>query len=316
VAVSDAIGGGARFRSISLAATGAVRDSYSFRSADAVNPPEISAVDLYHKIFGPEFQDPNSPTFTPDTNLMVRKSVLSAVSEQRADFERGLGAADKARLDQYYTSVRDIEGRLELQLQKPPPAPDCKRPTAAPKELPVGLDVTLVSARHRAMTDLLAMALVCNQTKVFNMVYSDSGSSLAMRGVDKTHHIVTHEEPIDPALGFQPTASKFVGHAMAEWGYFVEKLAAQQEGAGSLLDNCLVYAHSDCQVAKVHSIDGLPVMTAGRAGRRIKSGLHIDGKGQAATRVGFTVQRAFGVAAGSWGTQSMEASQEVSEILA
>ncbi|MFT4025560.1 MAG: DUF1552 domain-containing protein [Novosphingobium sp.] len=316
VAIADVIGGGSRFRMLNLAATGVPRDSYSFRSADAVNPPEVSAVELYQKVFGAEFQDPNSPNFTPDPKLMVRKSVLSGVSEQRADFEKGLGAADKARLDQYYTSVRELEGRLELQLRKPPAAPDCKVPTAAPKDVPVGLDIELVAARHRAMTDLLAMALICNQTKVFNMVYSDSGSSLARKGVDKTHHIVTHEEPVDPALGYQPTASKFVGEAMKEWGYFVEKLAATQEGAGTLLDNTLVFAHTDCQVAKVHSIDGIPMMTAGRAGGRIKSGLHIDGKGQPGTRLGLTLQRAYGLPIASWGTQSMEAGQEIGDIVA
>ena len=316
VAIADVIGGGSRFRMLNMAATGVPRDSYSFRSADAVNPPEVSAVELYQKIFGAEFQDPNSPNFTPDPKLMVRKSVLSGVSDQRAEFEKGLGAADKARLDQYYTSVRELEGRLELQLQKPPAAPDCEVPGAAPKEVPVGLDVELVAARHRAMTDLLAMALVCNQTKVFNMVYSDSGSSLARKGVDKTHHIVTHEEPVDPTLGYQPTASKFVGEAMKEWGYFVEKLAGTTEGAGSLLDNTLVYAHTDCQVAKVHSIDGIPMMTAGRAGGRIKSGLHIDGKGQPGTRLGFTLQRLYGLPVASWGSQSMEASQEIGDIAA
>jgi hypothetical protein len=316
VAIADAIGGGSRFRMLNLAATGVPRDSYSFRSGDAVNPPEISAVELYQKVFGPDFQDPNSPNFTPDPKLMVRKSVLSGVTEQRADFEKGLGAADKARLDQYYTSVRELENRLELQLQKPPAAPDCKVPTAAPKDVPPGLDIELVSARHRAMTDLLAMALVCNQTKIFNMVYSDSGSSLSRKGVDKTHHIVTHEEPIDPALGYQPTASKFVGEAMKEWGYFVDKLANTKEGAGNLLDNTLVFAHTDCQVAKVHSIDGIPMMTAGRAGGKVKSGLHVDGKGQAGTRLGFTLQRLYGIPAASWGTQSMDASQEIGENIA
>jgi hypothetical protein len=315
VAIADAIGGGTRFRMINMAATGVPRDSYSFRSGDAVNPPEISAVELYTKIFGPDFQDPNAPTFTPNPALMVRRSVLSGVSEERKVFERGLGAEDKARLDQYYTSVRELENRLELQLQKPPPAPDCKVLTGQPKEQVAGLDIELVAARHRAMTDLLAMALVCNQTKVFNMVYSDSGSSLSRKGVDKTHHIVTHEEPIDPELGYQRTASTFVKEAMQEWGYFVEKLAETKEGAGSLLDNTLVYAHTDCQVAKVHSIDGIPMMTAGRAGGKIRSGLHVDGKGQAGTRLGFTLQRLYGLPVASWGTQSMEASQEIGEIL-
>ena len=315
VAIADTMGGGARFRSINLAATGAARDSYSFRSADAVNPPDISAVELYRKIFGADFQDPNSPNFTPDPKLMVRKSVLSGISDQRQELERSLGAADRQRLDQYFTSIRELENRLELQLQKPPAAPNCKKPGEA-KETTVGTDVELVSARHRAMTDLLAMALVCNQTKVFNMVYSDSASSLTRKGLDKTHHIITHEEPVDPQKGYQLLASGFVGEAMKEWGYFVEKLAATPEGDGSLLDHCLVYAHTDCQVAKVHSIDNIPMMTAGKLNGKVKSGQHIDGKGQPGTRLGFTLQRIMGVPVGSWGTGSMQASQEISEIIA
>ena len=314
-AITDTIGGGTRFRSLQMAATGAPRDSLSFLSADAVNPPEISAVELYRKIFGPDFQDPNSPSFTPNPRIMMHKSVLSAVTDQRKDLERTLGAADKARLDQYFTSVREIENRLALQLEKPPAAPMCKRP-AEPKDVPVGLDVTLVQARHRAMTDLLAMALVCNQTKVFNMVYSDSGSSLTRKGLDKTHHAFTHEEPVNAEKGFQIHSSAFVDDAMTEWGYFVEKMAATQEGDGSLLDRMLVYAHSDCEIAKVHSLASVPMFTAGKLNGKVKAGLHVEGKAQAGTRLGFTVQRLMGVPVGSWGTKSMTAQQEIGEIIA
>jgi len=315
VAIADVIGNGTRFKSLQMAATGAPRDSYSFLSADAINPPEISAVDLYRKIFGPDFQDPNSPEFKPNPKIMVRKSVLAGVGEQRKDFERGLNAADKARLDQYFTSIREIENRLALQLEKPPAAPTCKVPLE-PKEMLVGLEVQQVSQRHRAMTDLLAMALACNQTKVFNMVYSDSGSSLTRRGLDKSHHAFTHEETVDAAKGYQPISADFVGAAIAEWGYFVDKLASTPEGAGSVLDRCLVYAHSDCQIAKVHSITSIPMMTAGSLGGKVKTGLHLDGKREAATRLGFTLQRVMGVPIGSWGTGSMNATQELREILA
>ena len=314
-AITDVVGGGTRFRSLQMAATGAPRDSFSFLSADAVNPPEISAVELYHKIFGPDFQDPNSPNFTPNPRIMMRKSVLSAVGDQRKDLERTLGAADKARLDQYYTSIREIENRLALQLEKPPEAPNCRKP-GEPKELPVGLDVELVKARHRAMTDLLAMALVCNQTKVFNMVYSDSGSSLTRKGLDKTHHAFTHEEPVNAEKGYQINSSQFVDDAMVEWGYFVEKLAGTPEGDGSLLDRSLIYAHSDCQIAKVHSLTGVPMMTAGTLGGKVKAGQHIDGQAQPGTKLGLTVQRLMGVPVGSWGTKSMTASQEISAIIA
>jgi hypothetical protein len=314
-AIVDAIGGGTRFRSLQMAATGGPRDSYSFISNDAINPPEISATDLYQKIFGADFADPNSGEFKPDPRIMMRKSVLSAVADQRQDLKRGLGAGDKARLDQYYTSIREIENRLDLQLQKPPPAPTCRKPEA-PKDIPVGELVEVVSARHRAMTELLAMALVCNQTKVFNMVYSGSVSALTRKGMDKGHHTLTHEEPVDPTLGYQPQSSKFIDDAMREWAYFVEKLAATPEGDGSLLDRCLVYAHSDCQVAKAHTLTGIPMFTAGLLGGKVKAGQHIDGRAQAGTRLGLTVQRLMGLSVGSWGTKSLTATQEIGEIVA
>ncbi len=314
-AIANIIGNGTRFRSITLAATGSSRDSHSFASADAVNAPEISAVEFYRKIFGPDFQDPNSPDFTPNPRIMARKSVLSAVSEQRKELERVVGAADKARLDQHFTSIREMENRLALALEKPPPAPTCKTPSQ-PEELPVGRDVELVSARHRAMTDILAMALVCNQTKVFNMLYSNSGSVLTRTGEQKTHHGYTHEEAKDPALGYQPVSSWFLGETFKEWAYFVETLANTPEGDRSVLDRSVVYAYTDCQIAKIHSVDRIPMMTAGNLNGKLKTGLHIDGQRDPGTRLGYTLQRLFGVPIAGWGTASMKTSKDIGEVLA
>ena len=129
-------------------------------------------------------------------------------------------------------------------------------------------------------------------------------------------HIITHEEPVNPEKGYQLHASQFVGEAMKEWAYFVAKLASVPEGDGSLLDRSLVYAHTDCQWAKTHSIDGIPMFTAGRLNGRVKAGQHIDGKGEAGTRLGFTLQRLMGLPVSSWGQGSMEVAKEISEIIA
>jgi Protein of unknown function (DUF1552) len=315
-AISDRIGAGSPYSFLNLAATGQPRDSLSFRDADTVNPADISALDFYQKIFGSDFHDPNLSSFTPDPRTMVRKSVLSSVREQSKSIEQILGAADRARLDQYYTAVRELENRLALQLEKPPAVPSCKLPKGAPKEIPIGLDVERVAERHRAMVDVLVMALACNQTRVFNMVYSDSGSSLTRNGQDKTHHAFTHEEPMDPVLGYQPNSAWFVGRAMEAWAYLVKALAGTPEGDGSLLDHSLIYANSDCLSAKTHSVTGIPMFTAGRLNGRVKAGLHVDGKGEPGTRLGYTIQRLFGVPLASWGTQSMETSRELGEMLA
>jgi hypothetical protein len=103
---------------------------------------------------------------------------------------------------------------------------------------------------------------------------------------------------------------------MDAWATFVRRLAETPEGDGTLLDNCLVMAHSESSFAKSHQVTHLPVMIAGRAGGRIRPGAHVRGNGAPVTRVGLTVQQVLGVPVSAWGTRSMEATQPVSEIVA
>jgi len=313
VTIADRVGDGARFRAYHLAATGNPNDSYSFRSADAINAPEPSAVGFYQTMFGPEFLDPNAPTFTPSPKIMTRKSVLSSVLEQYADLKDKVGAADRERMDQYFTSVRELEGRLALQLQKPPPAEACSVPKAVEKASMVNSDWQNIQDRHKAMTDILVWAIACNQTKVFNMFYA--GGETTKKGVPSTHHITTHEELVDAALGYQPHSSWFTRRCMESWAYFVNAFASIKEGDGMLLDRMLIFAHSDQELAKIHSVNGIPMMTAGKAGGRIKTGIHVDGRGEAASQVGFTMMRAMGVPTSEWGKGSMRVQSPVSEVM-
>jgi hypothetical protein len=147
------------------------------------------------------------------------------------------------------------------------------------------------------------------------MTYSNSQTGLSKKGLDKVHHAITHEELIDEKLGYQPTNYWFLCRAMETFAYFVHALASMPEGSGSVLDNSVVFAHSDQEFAKVHSINGIPMMTAGRAGGRIRSGLHIDGNGEVPTRLGYTLMKVMGVNIGDWGKGSLKTSREITEIL-
>ena len=162
----------------------------------------------------------------------------------------------------------------------------------------------------------MVMALACDQTRVFNMAYSAAFAGTIKPGYEKPHHTTTHEEPIDKDAGYQTIASWFTRRAMEEWAYFVEAFAKLREGDGTLLDNTLIYASTDSNCARIHSIDGIPMFTAGRAGGRMRTGLHVDGGGTAATRVGFTAMKVLGVDAASWGSKSNNTAKEISEILA
>jgi hypothetical protein len=316
VLIADAIGGGSFFRSLELSADGDPRTSYSFRDGRSMNSATPSAVEFYRKIFGQDFNDPNKADFTPDPRIMVRRSVLSGVTEQRQALQKRLGASDKARLDQYFTSVREMEGKLALQLQKPPPAEACVVPQEAPA---VSGDITDVDRRknnHRLMAEMLAMALACNQTRVFNMTFSSASSDLRQAGQTTGYHQSTHEELIDRSIGYQPTVDFFATRSMEAWADFVSALAGVKEGDGTLLDNMLVFAHSDVSYAKNHDVLGIPVMLAGKAGGKVKSGLHIQGGGETISRVGLTLQQVMGMTVDSWGLDAMNTKRPVSEILA
>lgn len=317
VLITDAIGSGSFFRSLEMSADGNPRTTFSYRSGNAMNASVPTPLELYSKVFGTDFHDPNASTFSPDPKIMVRESVLSGVSEQRQKLLKRVGANDRARLDEYYTSLREVEQKLALQLQKPPPAKACSVP-AAPAASLAGTDFSDVQLRmenHKLMAQLLAMALACNQTKSFNMVFSTAASDLRHAGNTTAYHQSTHEEMIDRSIGYQPSVDVFATQSMQAWADFVAALASIKEGDGTLLDNTLVFAHSDVSFAKNHDVNNIPMMTAGRAGHRIKSGIHIHGGGDAATRAGLTMQQLMGVSVDGWGEQGMRTTKTITELM-
>ena len=95
-----------------------------------------------------------------------------------------------------------------------------------------------------------------------------------------------------------------------------QRLASTPEGAGTLLDNCLVLAHSESSFAKSHQVTTLPAMIAGRAGGRIRTGMHVPATASRSRRIGLTVQQIMGVPVGEWGTRSMQMSRPIGAILA
>lgn len=314
VTVAKKIGTTTRFPSITVSSTGDPRDTYSYESVSSINSAEGSPLALYNTIFGADYQDPNAKDFKPNPKILVRKSVLSSVNDDAKKLMTEVGAEDKARIDQYFTSLRELEKQLDRQLEKPEPRETC-RPIKAPPELKTGVDYQLVAERHRLFTDLLVMAIACDQTRVFNMTYSKSFASTTKPGYEKPHHTASHEEPVDQKLGYQPMVSWFLRRSFESWAYFVDAFSKVKEGDGTLLDNTLIYASTDQSFAKIHSIEGLPMFTAGRGGGKIKTGLHIDGGGSQGARLGYTMMKTLGVDINSWGTQSNNTSKEIHEIL-
>jgi hypothetical protein len=313
--ISDHIGKGTRFRSLEVACSGDPSVSYSMRAGSTVNPSEVDPVSLYRRLFGAGFQDPNKAEFTPDPDVMLRQSVLSSVKEERDDLLRTLGSADRQRVDQYFTSVRQIEQQLGTMLEKPAPADACLLPKE-PVKSALGPTWEMAVKNHDLLAELVVMALACNQTKVFNLALSTAGSNLRKAGEPISLHELTHEEAVDEKLGYQPKATFFIERSMETFATMLKLMDQVKEGDGTLLDHSLLLATSESNFAKIHSVDNLPIMVAGKAGGKWKSGQHISGNGDASSRVGLTIQQTLGMPVTAWGEGAMRATKPIGEVMA
>jgi hypothetical protein len=269
---------------------------------------------LYTRLFGEGFQDPRKGDWKPDADAMLTKSVLSVVADDRKRLMREVGVADRTRLDQYFTSIREVETQMNSQLTRPQVSDACIIPTR-PEELGLNNAVPNLQKSTQLYSRLLAIALACNQTRVFTMAYSDGASGAFLPGDSHPAHQQSHEEADDPDLGYQKMTARFGRYSMQAYAELLAELDAVKEGDGTLLDHSLVFAFSDTSSARVHAIDGIPLFLAGRANGKVKSGQHIAGAGSATSRVGLTIQQALGMPIDSWGKDSMRTNNSISEIL-
>ena len=310
--IAEAIGPRTRFRSVDIALSGG-RQSLSRGKGGVINPSEPSPAALYARLFGADFRDPNAANFTPDPHDMARRSVLSALTEERRQIMTRVGASDRARLDAYFTSVRQVEQQLDIALTAPAPIESCRKPELAPQDEP-GKTVGAVEKNNKLFAQLMAHAIACDQTRVFNVNFGTQG--LRTPGGVRDWHSLTHEEPIDPQLGYQKDVTWFINFATGTFAQFLHELDSYREGGGSVLDRAVVLWQTDHGYARTHTMDDLPILTIGGGTGRLKTGMHVVATGDPTSRVGLTVQQAMGVSINSWGRLSNKTSKPLTELLA
>ena len=186
------------------------------------------------------------------------------------------------------------------------------------EEATVGADVNDAVNNGKLHAQLLAHAIACGQTRVINVAFSGSGGGSLIRipGSSQNFHQWTHEEGIDPVLGYQPNVTWLQGRCLEGFANMLGILESFREGDHTLLDRVLLYYFTDNGYARLHTLDNMPTMTAGGASGRIKGGYHISAIGDPITRVGLTCMQALGVPISNWGTFSNDTSKTITEILA
>jgi hypothetical protein len=266
----------------------------SHNGPDNFNPPSYDPHAVFTMLFGTGsgFVPPGTMPPPVDPTLALRRSVLDAVTEDANALRGRVGTADKARIDQHLDGIRELERRL--QTMPPPMLPPnaCMMP-GDPGSFPDMSGHEQLEPISRAMCDLVAMALACDQTRVFSIMFSGSVGSTIFWPVGATSedHGMTHNEP-DP----QPIVHASVVYIMQRFAYLLDKLKNTPEGTGNLLDSCAILATSDVSDGKGHRIDEYPILVAGKAGGALRSGVHYRSTtGENTSKVLFSLLRAVGL---------------------
>ena len=292
--IASAVGGATLFRSLQTAATDNLGQSYS--GPNLVNPAEADPFALYERLFGPTFVEPGGEGIV-DPSLGLRRSVLDAVMGDLTALQAQVSSADQLRLEQHLDGVRDLESRLARLIEDPPSYEACIRPAEPLPSYPDLDGRPQVSARSRAMADLLAMALACDQTRVFGHYLSQPVADTLFPGATKGHHSLTHDEG-----GDQPECHAIVLQCVAEFGALLDAMRAIPEGDETLLDHSAVLCCSEVSKGQTHLLDEMPLVVAGGACGQIATDIHVRAIGKDnASKLMLTLVRASGVAAASFG---------------
>jgi hypothetical protein len=242
----------------------------SHNGPDSPNQPIYDPVSVFNRLFGTNFTPPaGGGTPMTDPSLAFRKSVLDVVLGDFNKVRARSGTADKARLDKHADGIRSIENRLAITAQPAPMA--CKLPTK-PSSYPDQNGKEQTEEKTKAMSDLLAIALACNRTRVFSMMFSGSTASTVywQVGLSEGHHQLTHDEP-----GEQPLVQASTVFTMKMFGVLLASLKAVPEGAGNVLDSCAIMASTDTSDGRLHNLRDYPILVAGKAGGYFKyPGIH------------------------------------------
>jgi hypothetical protein len=199
--------------------------------------------------------------------LRRRASLLDFVKDDLDRLGRELGPADRAKVEQYLESVRDVERRIqkaerdvaEKQL------PDLDRPVGAP---------AAYADHARLMFDLQVLAWQGDVTRVitFQLARETSNRTYPEIGVPDPHHPLSHHGNDPAKIARMSKINQFHVSLFAE---FVSKLKATREGTGTLLDHSLVLYGSGMGNPNVHDHTNLPVVVAGGAAGGMKGGRHL-----------------------------------------
>ena len=254
-----------RFPSLSLSSNGS--SSQSFTGGGVMVPAESSPASLFAKLF---LRGTPQKIAAQKQKLADGRSVLDGLSSQAKVWGRSAGAADRAKLDEYFESVRQTERELlaaEAWMDRP-------KPTVAgdqPEDIP---DKTDLVGRIRLWMNLVPLIVQTDSSRIVSVVIQDHLAVPRIPGVESEHHNLSHHGR-DPNKIDQ--LKKIETEIVKQFGGLLSGLKSRREAGDSLLGNTAVLFGSNLGNANAHDPRNLPIFLAGGG---FKHGRHValDGR--------------------------------------
>ncbi len=284
-----------------------------FRPAECVSwsgpgqnlPAEFRPRAAFDRLFGLQSTDPKA-----QRRNRARHAVLDLVADDTRRLKARLGVADRQRLDLHLDSIADLDRKILA-------APTTCLTLDRPSEMPLNGSHEQLEPVNRAMSELLAIALSCDLTRVFSMAYSSVLGETLFWPVGAT--LGWHELTHDSGAVAQAKVDDVIDFTMRQLAFLLVKLDSIPEGPGTtLLDRCIVYGTSCVAEGLSHDRSDMPILIAGTGAGAIKSGVHY--RSTSAERVGkvpMTLLRALALPDAAFGADLglVARSQAIAQLL-
>jgi uncharacterized protein DUF1552 len=241
----------------------AYTNSLAWRGPATPMPPETNPRLVFERLFGDI--DTSVPAEVRARRLLHRRSILDLVTTRTGELMADLGASDKRKLDEYLSSIREIERRIERsEKDMTGLTPGIDKPTGVP---------VLYADYVNLMFDLQIAAFQTDATRVVTMMMGREGSMRTYPeiGVADPHHPLTHHRN-NPEWIEKVTQVNV--HHMELFAGFVKKMKATPDGDGTLLDHTVIVYGSGLSDGNKHTHNDLPVLIVGKGGG-LKLGRHV-----------------------------------------
>ena len=241
----------------------AYTNSLAWRGPSTPMPPETNPRLVFERLFGDI--DTSLPPEARARRLQYRRSILDVVSERTSRLAAELGPADRRKLDEYLSSIREIERRIEMaEKDMTGLTPTIDKPTGIPVKYADYVNL---------MFDLQLLAFQTDQTRIITMMMGREGSMRTYPeiGVPDPHHPLTHHRGNEEWI---ERVTKVNALHMELFAGFIDKLKNTPDGDGSLLDHSTIVYGSGLSDGNRHTHYDLPVVLVGR-GAGFRLGSHI-----------------------------------------